>query len=301
MTPLQQERFHQADQLLDQQHYHEAAQRFAALYEEVDEFVVNRQLVKSLYEDQQYAEALSYANEHLNEYTASRELMQLLIEVELHAQAFIDVRVQLNSLPKWHDEFIKQVEQAESSFAKHYQTSLNSQLKQFYHLGDGSFAEQQRRFKAASHLPLKQYLIGAKFLARDPFVNPLIRSSLLQIMQRLHLQERITIYWLDEQEHEVDLGRLQDVESIQTVQQIESMIKKEFSQLDPLSYQMFDQEFHLQLAFLYPLIELAIPNPTAWYQALTAYSQSTDQDYDVILAKQWQNQIARLAQRLGMQ
>lgn len=62
MTPLQQEQFHQADQLLDQQHYHEAAQRFAALYEEVDEFAINRQLVRALYEDQQYAEAAFLCN-----------------------------------------------------------------------------------------------------------------------------------------------------------------------------------------------------------------------------------------------
>lgn len=40
--------------------------------------------------------------------------MQLLINVELHAQAFIDVRVQLNALPKWHDKFISQVERAEN-------------------------------------------------------------------------------------------------------------------------------------------------------------------------------------------
>lgn len=145
MTPLQQEQFHQADQLLDQQHYHEAAQRFADLYEEVDEFAVNRQLVRALYEDQQYAEAAFYAVEHLNDYVTSKELMQLLINVELHAQAFIDVRVQLNALPKWHDKFISQVERAENEFAARYQTTLNSQLKQFYHLGDGSFAEQQQQ------------------------------------------------------------------------------------------------------------------------------------------------------------
>ena len=78
------------------------------------------------------------------------------------------------------------------------------------------------------------------------------------------------------------------------------MIKRDFSQQDPLSYQMFNQEFHLQLAYLYPLVELAIPDAGAWYQALTAYSKSTDQDQDVVLAKRWQNQIARLAQQLGM-
>ena len=300
MTPLQQEQFHQADQLLDQQHYHEAAQRFAAWYEEVDEFAINRQLVRALYEDQQYAEAAFYAVEHLNDYVTSKELMQLLINVELHAQAFVDVRVQLNALPKWHDEFIGQVEQAENEFAAHYQTTLNSQLKQFYHLGDGSFAEQQRRFRAASHLPLKQYLIGAKFLVRDPFVNPLIRSSLMQMLQRLHLTGKIMIYWLDEREHLIDLAKLSDVESIPVVSQVEKMIKRDFSQQDPLSYQMFNQEFHLQLAYLYPLVELAIPDAGAWYQALTAYSKSTDQDQDVVLAKRWQNQIARLAQQLGM-
>ena len=149
-------------------------------------------------------------------------------------------------------------------------------------------------------LPLKQYLIGAKFLVRDPFVNPLIRSSLMQMLQRLHLTGKIMIYWLDEREHLIDLAKLSDVESIPVVSQVEKMIKRDFSQQDPLSYQMFNQEFHLQLAYLYPLVELAISDAGAWYQALTAYSKSTDQDQDVILAKQWQNQIARLAQQLGM-
>lgn len=108
------------------------------------------------------------------------------------------------------------------------------------------------------------------------------------------------IYWLDEREHLIDLAKLSDVESIPVVSQVEKMIKRDFSQQDPLSYQMFNQEFHLQLAYLYPLVELAISDAGAWYQALTAYSKSTDQDQDVILAKQWQNQIARLAQQLGM-
>ena len=45
MTPLQQEQFHQADQLLDQQHYHEAAQRFAAFATEHQRRIAARCLI----------------------------------------------------------------------------------------------------------------------------------------------------------------------------------------------------------------------------------------------------------------
>lgn len=298
MTPAQQKMFHQADQLLDQGHYHEAARQFGKLYDQVDEFVINRQLVKALYEDQQYAEADAYASEHLNDYAQSKELMQQLLDVELANQCFIDVRIQLAALPKWHDEFINQVQEAEKRQITNYQATVRTQLQRFYHLGDVSFNEQQQRFKEALHLPLEQYLTGARFLLRDPFVNPLIRSSIMQILQKLRLTGKIKMYWLDDQEHEIDLATLPSVEKMPQVVQIEKRLGKDFAH-DPTSYQMFMQEFRLELTFLYPLIDQAIPNADAWYQALTAYSQSSDHDKAVMRAKEWQEQIARLAQRLS--
>ena len=89
-----------------------------------------------------------------------------------------------------------------------------------------------------------------------------------------------------------------DVVLLRVVKEGERLIAARFADQDPLSYQTYLREFHLQLAFLYPFVELAIEDPDAWVQALVAYSASGNEE-PILRAHQWQERINALVTRLS--
>lgn len=147
-------------------------------------------------------------------------------------------------------------------------------------------------------LPLNDYLVGAKFLLRDPDTHPLIKSSLVQVLQQLRLNEELTVLWLDEKEHPLNIKELKPLGELTVVKEGERLIAVRFADQDPLSYQTYLREFHLQLAFMYPFVELAIEDPDAWVQALVAYSASGNEK-PILRAHQWQERINALVTRLS--
>lgn len=298
MTPEQGARFKQATQAIDQGQFGEGIRLLQELDLEVDDFAVNRQLARALFEDQRFVEAYQVAERHLADYDQSRQLADFYVQLALKNQLFIPARQFISLATHLTDAEGRLVKRAEEQYDRVGAQTLASRRRQFIHMGDCSFREQQRRFSEGRMLPLSDYLVGAKFLLRDPDTHPLIKSSLVQVLQQLRLNEELTVLWLDEKEHPLNIKELKPLGELTVVKEGERLIAARFADQDPLSYQTYLREFHLQLAFLYPFVELAIEDPDTWVQALVAYSASGNEE-PILRAHQWQERINALVTRLS--
>ncbi|WP_054726383.1 hypothetical protein [Paucilactobacillus hokkaidonensis] len=142
--------------------------------------------------------------------------------------------------------------------------------------------------------------MGAKFLLRDPFTNPLIRSSILQALQRLNFKETVKLYWLDGQEHEINCQTLQPVDKNTQVMAVLAQFETELGQKDPITLQILTQEFQLQMAFCYPLIDQVVTNANIWVEVAIKRTTQANLQADPSTSKiiKWQDKLALLSQEL---
>ena len=89
MTPEQGARFKQATQAIDQGQFGEGIRLLQELDLEVDDFAVNRQLARALFEDQRFVEAYQVAERHLADYDQSRQLADFYVQLALKNQLFM--------------------------------------------------------------------------------------------------------------------------------------------------------------------------------------------------------------------
>ncbi len=257
-----------AKKLLQNESWSSASMILERLYQESENIEIGQLLVEALYMDKQYKLAQQYASEHQTSYLATESLYRLMISLLLHNHQFIIARqfALLSQKSQWQMVAQAEIEDQEKNDLEKMGATIKTITRQFYHLGDENFIEQKRRFELAYQLPLNQYVMGAKFLLRDPFTNPLIRSSILQVLQRLGFNETVKLYWLDQQEHEIDCSKLMPVSEIKQVVSVSAQFEHQLGQSDPITLQMLEQEFQLQMAFCYPLIDHVVTDAKLWAQ-----------------------------------
>lgn len=299
MDTKQKEQWQQGSKLLKKGQFHEAAALLDRLNNQVDDFRVNLALTFAEYQDQQYLRARQIAEERAADYLKTLKDAELLINVEIADQQFMTARRQIAMVRQWQEQLLPLVEAGEQKAEATMMTSVKTRWREFYHLGDKSFREQQQRLLAASRLPLPYYLKGALFLLRDPFTNPLIRSSILETLQPLKIERQAKVYWLDEQEHELNLAQLQPIDSLPVAQQLRQMVETRYRDKDPVSYQTISRELNLQFIYLYPFLGLAIDEPKSWLSALTSSGNMVQRDEGVEKALRWQQRINRLVTRIS--
>lgn len=284
-------------ELLLQQMWSQASSQLEQLYQESHQSDINHLLVEALYMDSQYQMAYEYAAEDLDSYLLTADLYKLVVNVHLKSRHLIKARQFAMSTKhaEWRSTAINGIEEFEQATTKTLAKTYRENLRQFYHLGDTSFVEQRRRFDQADQLPLPQYLIGAKFLLRDPFTHPLVRSSILQVIQSLGIEETVKVHWLDEQEYQIKCQSLVSLNQDPTFISGVVEIKKQVGQTDPLAYQMILQEFQLQAMLCYPLINKVVTDPKEWIKLLIDQFHGRQGSSDEISAtKQWQIKLSSL-------
>lgn len=99
MTPTQLAQLHHAGRLLAQGANQAAVQELQTLYEQTDDFAVNRELTRALLAVEQYGTALTIANEQRAAYLTSADLQEQLLTIELANHGFIRARQLAWQLP----------------------------------------------------------------------------------------------------------------------------------------------------------------------------------------------------------
>ncbi|UIF30015.1 hypothetical protein KB236_04620 [Levilactobacillus brevis] len=269
---------------------------FERLYTDQQTAEFNRYLVASLYHDEKYLAAEQYAAEQDAVYLVSPAAFQLRLDVALKNQQFIFARefCELPAAKTWRDAGIAQIAAAEVTSQQTLAETQRVLAKQFYHLGDVSFGEQQQRLARARQLPLKAFMQGVQYLLVDPFLHPLMRATLLEELLRLRTTQTVQVHWLDDQLYAVDTSQLQPVGASRAAQQIQQYLHEHVAQQDPMLMANISQTITLQLMMLYPFIDKIIKNPVAWIQ-IAAQQSVTDQASDAELEEinVWQHRLNR--------
>ena len=300
MTNKQNERLIEAQQALKTGETEKALHELATLNDEVDDYEVNFAYVKALFQSENYAQALEIANERRFEYQNSTTGIELLIKIELKNGNFIKSRLLVEHLPGTHgEEFLKKIQLVEQEALVSMPKTLKTRQQQFFHLGDGGLLKQQRNFNAAFQLPLNQYLQGSQFVLRDPFVKPILKSSLVQVLVKLKIADEFKILWLDNCEYSIVPAKFKTIESQPIVKQVYQVLQNEYENDDPVTYQMRVQQFNLQVTLLYPFIDKAILDPQKWVTIMGSPRQNGEPSVMQEM-RNWQERLNRILGQMGI-
>lgn len=297
MNDAQQDAFLHAKQLASEEKWQEASDILEELVNQVDDPAVGRLTIVTLFHLQQYTRACTYLFEYLEEMFDNFTDAQIAITILVQNELFVLARQVIDSLPKWKNALLEIVVAGEEKSRQQYQETLQARLRDFYHLGDCSLTEQQSRLQDALKLPRDEFITGAKFLLRDPYTHPLVKSSLIEMLCKLHVTEPVTYYWIDQQEYTIVPDDLQPLNALPTVYDGKNLIAKKCGNENAQTEQLAMQEFQLQVMFLYPRVEQVIIDINGWIDGVIAQVEGKKIDLDPTISK-WQNRLKELIDEL---
>ncbi len=261
----------------DHNNFHQAASYFEMAYDKKQELDLNRILVGTLYEDQQFSLANVYLEDFLDDYLNTEELFKLAINVLLKNQNFIYAREMTNfSDPRWQNWAIDEISNQELSTRSQMSATQKTLMQSFYHLSDGNFAKQRSRFESSFKLPLHEWWSGVKFLLLDPYINPLIRSSLIETAQKLVIDEKVDFYWIDKKIYQVNPSKLKPLLQVDEYIKLKKMLDDELGSDDPLAGEMLTANLRMQTSILYPKISAGIFELRNWIDEMINQYQGAD-------------------------
>ncbi|GAX05616.1 hypothetical protein IWT25_00940 [Secundilactobacillus pentosiphilus] len=274
-----------ANEAFKKEQWQQAAQFYEQEYQSAPSEKINHLLVKSLFEDHQYKMAYTVMMDNLNSYLMDGQHVILMVRVLLVNHQLLMAHVLTATVPRLPAEVGQLLFQAEEEarqkpgFRKDYQT--------FYQLSALTLNQQQQAFEKGKQLPLGEWVTATKALLIDPFVKPIIRVSLLEMVQKLKLKERFTFRWLDNKNYEVAGNQLKSLAEVKKVGILERTLQAMLGDHDPMTQQLYQNELGLQVTLLYPFIDRAIPDPQAWVTRLIQGDQEQSAALPTAYSVEW--------------
>lgn len=300
LTQEQVKKLSEAKVLIEKQKWNNASSLLESLYEECMQDDINFLLVESLYMDHQYKSAYDYAIDNMTQYLNSLKLYKLMVNVCLESRHVIKAHQfsLMTDQIEWRKSANTVIEKYENDISENLSKTNQEIFRQFYHLGDEVFIEQKRRVEMAEQLTLPQYLTGVKFLLRDPFTHPLIRSSLLQSLLELNETGPIKFYWIDNKEHTVNLSVLDRLEDQNFYKKVMNYLDEKVGNSDPLAFSMISSEFKLEMMISYPLSQSIMPNYHDWIDVMIQKYHGDVIDSKYHSVEEWQKKINEIIENL---
>lgn len=297
MNEAQQAEYQHAKELIAQDRWQDAADVLEGLVNQVDNPEIGRLTVVTLYTAEQYTRACTYLYEYLDLMATNFDDARIAIDIFVQNELFILARQVVNSMPEWKEQLMPLIEKGEEKMQAEYQTTMQTRLRDFYHLGDYSLSEQQSRLQASFKLPLKEFVTGAKFLLRDPFTHPLVKSSLVELLCKLQVAESVVIYWLDKHEYEIVPTNLTPLKDSPLVIAGKREINQKLGNENPQLEQLAVQQFQLEVMFLYPRISAVITDVGEWTDELIARVNGQKSAKKTAVSE-WQDRLAKMIDEL---
>lgn len=299
MNEEQVKRYRQATTLMKQEKWERAADILDDLVKETADPMATRQLVRALAADHQYVQALSNVLEDPNLFGTDKESAELVVRLMVQNQRFMLARLFIaNGSAEWRNPLLMIARDGEQAAQVKYRQTIQQRLKEFYHLGDGTLLEQRQRLMDAYDLPLTSFLLGTRFVLRDPFVNYLIKADIIESLRRIGVDTQLSYLWIDNNEYQANPATLPDQEAEPAVKAVWSMIAKRLADSDAIRYQMASQQLDLQLMFLYPRAGEVIADPNEWATVLLA-TLDGQQLGDATPTQSWQRRLMSLISTLA--
>lgn len=297
MNEAQQADLAHAKELMRKDRWQDAADVLEGLVNQVDDPEIGRLTIIALYNAKQYTRASTYLLEYLDLLADNLADVRIAIDIFVQNELFILARQVVNSLPEWKEQLMPLITAGEKKMHAEYQETMQTRLRDFYHLGDYALPEQQSRLQAAFKLPLDEFVTGAKFLLRDPFTHPLVKSSLVELLCKLQVDDSVTIYWLDKQEYEVVPTELTPLKDSPLVIAGKREISQKTGDDNPQTEQLAIQQFQLQVMFLYPRISAVITDIGEWTDELIARVEGRALTTQTPMSE-WQERLEKLINEL---
>lgn len=234
--------------------------------------------VQALMKEQQYREAFEEALHYEKQYRKDDQVFQLWIQILLKNSLFIPARIALTQLQTTADAKAveKQIIALEQDAKLNQVATLQKKLSNFYHIGDQSMLQQRTSLSDADELPLDEYLKGAQFVLRDPFVKPLIRTAVLRTLSDLGVQQKVKFIWLDGHEHEISPAAIPSLKNTKAFQEVLHRLNEKLGQDNPTALQQLQNRFDIQAMILFPYINETIQKPAVWTAVLLGDSAGID-------------------------
>lgn len=299
MNQGQTKRYRQAEQLIKQEKWGPAGDILDALVEETADPAATRQLVRVLYKDHQYVQALSNVLDEPTLFYQDESSASLAVKILVQNQRFMLARLFVANAPKeWQTDLVKMIQTGEQAAQTKYHQTIQQRLKTFYHLGDGSLMEQRQRLEEAYALPLESFILGTRFVLRDPFVHYLIKADIIESLRKLKVDTQLDYLWIDNQEYQVNPAKLPAQNDVSAVKAVRQIIKDQLGNQDAINFQMANQQFELQLMFLFPRATNVITDPTEWADFLLATLNGHEINDDTAVGR-WQRRLMTLISTLA--
>ena len=258
---------------------------------------INVLYVQALLKVKQYHRAYTEAINYELQYLKNREYFEVWIDVLLDNELFIPARLSVVNYQKIFGQdkvyrYLKMIEQKEDLVASEQANTVKQNLKNFYHLGDQPSWNQQQVLNSADHLPLSQYVIGAQFILRDPFVKPLIRATILNTLLDLQYSKSIAFIWIDNEEHSIIPNKVNEKSREEKIKELREILKERLANDNPIDYENYSQQLQIQLLLLAPFECDIITDSKGWIDILVNNPKANqDNDVEIIKMKNWQQKI----------
>ncbi|KRK98238.1 hypothetical protein FD04_GL001218 [Secundilactobacillus odoratitofui DSM 19909 = JCM 15043] len=255
-----------ANQAFKDAKWHEAALLYEQVYQLEKSAKVNHLLVKSLYEDQQYKLAYQVMLDDPNSYLMDQSHLVLMVKVMLATNQLMMAHILMASLPQVPEEVTTLITASEQQFRQ--RPDFQTRYQAFYQLSSQTTLQQQRAFEEGKQLPLSEWLTAARSLLTDPFVKPIVRVSVLEMLVKLKRSERYDFRWLDDQNYSLNPNQLVPLADMPIVSQLHASLAEVINTDDPVTFQLYQNELGLQTTLLYPFVDRAIQSPDLWVNRL---------------------------------
>jgi len=236
---------------------------------------LNQFVTKVLLSDGQNQLAHTIADEFVDSYTQTRDLAEQYLELALRNKHYLIAR-EFALATKWNADLEPKIIEQEELDRQEFTQTIQTTARHFYHLSEGDLGQQQERLTAAEHLPLREYLVGAKFTLVDPFLLPITRATVLDRLRRLKLDEQLKMLWFDGSEIKVNPSKLVALDETPIFKQMMSILEENEMKIDSTTIQALEAGLRLHLLIAYPKLEDVVKDPQTWVLGMLAETKGED-------------------------
>lgn len=250
----------------------EACTYFEEAYAIKQESSINAMYVSALFQLERYKEAQEIAEDKLELYESDDSLYSLYTTILIKNHSFKEAELiiqrklsQLNQTANkevWHTA--KYVLEHEQNRHKQNEKKRNQELlKEILAMGDQSFEHQAALIKQMQEMSNEWYTLGARSVLRNPFVNEIVKTTVLEHLVREGVTEEFEMYWFDQRRFVVPADQ-SSLEENKRFKEVVHLLKEKFEDDNPTMYQALLQEVNLHFLMLYPYIEEVVTDASKW-------------------------------------
>lgn len=249
-----------------------ACDYFKSAYTIKQEPMVNTMYVSALYQLGDYQTAKKIADEKKEIYEKDENLYILYTTILIKSHLFVEAEriiqkklaqaSELEGRPLWETA---QLELNNERFKQKKEKEKRDQeiVKNVLSMGSQSFEYQSALVKQMTELDVDSYLFSAKSLLSNPFVNEIVKSTVLEGLIKQNCAEEFELYWF-KQKRTIVPSQTTSLEKNETVHSLLTLLSDKLEDSNPSLYQMLLQEINLHCLLLHPYIDEVITDPQQW-------------------------------------